>query len=738
MLLKSNKIIIEEKNQSRFYKSNLSNLIKQKPNKKSLGIAKTKLFFYLVGSSKPDNGFKRLLRYKLGEPPVLIDTFLIESSIGSMKNYLQTEGFYYPDISYKVKANKRNTKARVQYFIKLNKPYTIWHTDWHIADFYIDSILRQNNDESFIRHGNRIRLENLYNEQNRITNVLKNNGYFAFRKEDIDFDIDTAVGDFRISVSPNIDNPYEYGKHKAYMIKDVLIEIDYNTNDSMTKPLTLKTFNYQNKGYQLNPKVIERTLLFEKNQLYNQQKITRSYNRLNELQLFRTIAFNPVINANKDTPEINLQVKLQPNKKFDFAIEPQAITTDQANIISGATYRNYGVAAIFQLLQRNVFNNGELLQWRYRSSFEAQRGPNIPSRPFINSFENAITANLILPKFLFFEQYEKRFNSISNKTIISASAIYEQNVDWKRYLLTTSLNYQINKQLINFNITPIAVSFVRTDFANRTLEQQSLNDPFLQSIFTNNLIFDARFGFVYSNQTIRKNRNYIFFRWDVLESAGNLIMLLKNAFSTAKSDSGYKTILGVPIFQYYKTWADFRFNQFLDVNNKIAYRFAAGFALPYGNTPDYVPFDRRFFIGGANSIRAFLPRSIGPGSFESPNFFDRSGDVKFETNIEYRYNVFKQLFEGAVFIDAGNIYRIKDDGRPGATFKFNSFYNDMAVGVGIGLRLNLDFLIFRIDPALPLRDPRKPLKERWVPSTAGSFADWFKQIAINFGVGYPF
>lgn len=738
MLLKSNEVTIAEKNQSRFYKSGLNDLVKQAPNSKLFGIAKTKLFFYLVGSNKPDNGFKRLLRYKLGEPPVLIDTFLIESSVNAMKNYLQTEGFYYPDITYQVKTNRKNTKGHVKYLVTLNNAYHIWHTDWHIADQVIDSILQTNNDESFIKRGNKIKLENLYNEQNRIANVLKNNGYFAFRKEDVDFDIDTTIGAFRIDVSPNIENPLEFGKHRQYKIKELLVEIDYKQTDTLQQYLPLKTFNYKNNGYQLNPKVIERTLFFNKDQLFSQQKITRSYNRLNELQLFKSISFNPVINYNKDTPEISYQLKLQPNKKFDFAIEPQAITTDQANIISGATYRNYGMAAIFQLLQRNVFNNGELLQWRFRSSFEAQRGPNIPSRPFINSFENALTANLILPKFLFFERYEKRFNSISNKTIFSASAIYEQNVDWKRYLLTTSLNYQINKQLINFNITPIAISFVRTDFANRNLEQQSLNDPFLQSIFTNNLIFDSRFGFVYSNQSIRKNRNYIFFRWDVLESAGNVMMLLKNVLGTATSDTGYNTVFGVPIFQYYKTWADFRFNQFLDVNNRVAYRLAAGFALPYGNTPDYVPFDRRFFIGGANSIRAFLPRSIGPGSFESPNLFDRSGDVKFETSIEYRYNIFKQLFEGAVFVDAGNIYRIKDDGRPGAAFKLNSFYEDMAVGVGVGLRLNLDFLIFRVDPSLPLRDPRKPLNERWVPASAGSFAEWITTVAINFGVGYPF
>jgi len=579
LLLKSNHIVIEERKESRFYKSDLFDYIKQKPNKITLGLFKLKLGFYLMGSGKNDNGIKRFLRYKLGEPPVLVDSFLIESSIKSMLNYLKTQGYYYPQLSYTVKVNKLNTKATINYYIKLNNAYHIYHIDQHVADAVIDSILSDNNEETYLKHGNRLKLENLHNEQARITNVLKNNGYFAFRKEEVNFDIDTTEGLFRVGIAANISNPYHFNYHKQYKIKSVFVDIN-DKDDTTQNYLNFKSFYFKSETYKLNPTVIENALIIQNNDLFNQRNVTRSYNRLNDLQLFRVVSFTTDVNDVTDTPEITYNIKLQSHKRFDFSIEPQAITTDQANVISGATFRNYGLATVLQLLHRNVFNNGELLQWRFRTSFEAQRGPNIPDRPFLNSFENALTANLILPKFLFFQRYEKSINSVINRTIISASAIYEQNVDWIRYLLTTSLNYQVTRQLVSYRFTPVAISFVRTDFANAGLEQLSKNDPFLQSIFTNNLIFDTRFGLTYSNQSIKKNKNFVFFNGDAFEQTGNLINAISKAAGNSKSDTGYNTSFGVPMYQYVKTWDDNRYNKNLDVKKRIIYNKTAEYALP--------------------------------------------------------------------------------------------------------------------------------------------------------------
>ena len=160
--------------------------------------------------------------------------------------------------------------------------------------------------------------------------------------------------------------------------------------------------------------------------------------------------------------------------------------------------------------------------------------------------------------------------------------------------------------------------------------------------------------------------------------------------------------------------------------------------MPYGNSPNFIPFEKRFFTGGANSLRAFRPRSIGPGVYSSTNQIDKSGDIKLELNMEFRFNIYKKLFEGAVFTDAGNVWAVRQDSRVGADFDMSSFYNELAVGSGVGVRLNLSIFIFRLDAAVPLHDPSKTYGGRWVINNANDF-DWYWNNSIfNFGIGYPF
>jgi outer membrane protein assembly factor BamA len=429
---------------------------------------------------------------------------------------------------------------------------------------------------------------------------------------------------------------------------------------------------------------------------------------------------------------------LVPASKYNFSIEPQLITTDQANLVSGATFRNYGLATVFTSNINNIFKGAEILQFRYRIALEAQRGPSIAEKPFFNSFESALNANLIFPKLLGFLTLDRAFENSINKTILSSSILFEQNVNWKRTVFSLGLNYQFSKKQLTFQVTPSEISFIRTDFANNELSEKSKNDPYLQSIFANNLITNSRVELLYNNQSIKKNNSYFFIRWDVLELAGIIPSAIYEAFQLPKSDSGYFQMFGVRFFNYAKTYADVRFNQFIDVNNKVVYRLALGCALPFWNSDEFVPFDKRFFNGGANSIRAFLPRSLGPGAYNVEDQLDRSGDMKIEANAEYRFNIFKRYFEGALFVDAGNIWRIKEDGRAEATFKLNEFYKQLAVGTGFGFRLNLDFLVFRIDWAVPVMDPRKVLNKRFVlPNYADPGMLWEASI-LNFGVGYPF
>ncbi|MFY8110202.1 MAG: hypothetical protein ACOVO9_14475, partial [Bacteroidia bacterium] len=606
--LYKNNIKIKETEIARFYSSDLESQLKQVPNKKLLGFYRLRLRFYYLGIGGNDNKFKRFLRYNIGEPPVILDSTYIDAGVKSMKSFLKTQGFYYPEITYKISGKKH--KANLNFDVSLGKPYILYSIRNHISDKKIDSIVNANGDDSYLREGNPLKLENLFNEQNRITELLRSSGYYSFNKEAIEFDFDTAwESNYRSFIGLNIKNPENFKQHEIFSIKDINVEIDLpGLNDSLKSKDTLKLENYNfiSNGYKLNPKLFAPLISVRPGSLFSQRRSNRTFQRLNDLQLFRSVNISANIsNIKADSNKLHYNIRLIPAKKYDLSFEPQIITTDQANLVTGSTFRNYGFATMATTNINNIFNGAEILQIRYRISLEAQRGPTIPTKPFFNSFESSLSANLIIPKLIGLAFLNNSFSSTVNKTIIASSVIYEQNVSWLRNVFTVGLNYQFSKRQLTYNFAPAEISFIKTNFANDELEIQSKNDPYLQSIFANNLITNSRFGLLYSNQGNKKIKNYIYFRWDAIEIAGIIPRLIFKALNKEENDSGYYTIYNVRFFNYIKSYADFRYNHFLDVNNRIVFRIAGGLALPFWNSPDFVPFDKRFFNGGANSIRAF-------------------------------------------------------------------------------------------------------------------------------------
>jgi outer membrane protein assembly factor BamA len=735
-----NKIEIEEKYESRLFSSNLDDYVKQRPNKKFLGVVRHTLRFYKMGAKYPNTWLGRFYQTKIGDAPVILDTSLIESTIKGMNGFLRTQGYYYPQISYTV-AGLIHKKV-VTYKITTGKAFHIYRIEQHIADKVLDSTYSNQKDLSFVRLGNRFNLENLLKEKTRVNDQFRDNGYYSFNKEYVKFDFDTNVGDYRSVIGIQISNPENFKRFKTYKINSINIEIEparkdtfYNDKDS----IRLQNFVYTPNKFPLNPEVLNRALIIGPGKLFSNENVNSTFGRLNELQIFKSVNMTAVpINENTDTPSINYQINLQPSKKYDFTFEPQVITSDQSNLVSETSGRNYGIASQITLANRNIFHNAEILQLSYRVSVEAQRGANIPKRPLFNSFESNLTANLIFPKLLFLSKFDKSWTNTTNRSLITGAFIWEKNTDWIRNVYAIGFTWQKNKKMFNQYFAPCEISYIRTNFNSKELETQSANDPYLQSVFSNNLITASRYGFIFNNQSDIRKKHHTFIKWDVLELAGTFVNLAYNLFKIAPSDSGYNTFLGVRYFQYAKTFADLRYNRYLDDNNRFASRLAVGIALPFGNSPDFVPFDKRFFTGGANSIRAFLPRSIGPGAYNAEGNLDRSGDIRLELNFEYRFNILNHFFEGALFTDIGNIWRIKDDGRKDAQFKLGTFYEQIALGTGLGLRVNLDFLILRLDASIPIFDPREPLNSRYVFHKYSNLGILWGNTIFNFGVGYPF
>jgi outer membrane protein assembly factor BamA len=737
LILNKNKIEIE-----RPYKKDtereLGQLYKQRPNSRLFLFIKTKPYFYFKGSQGEDSRFKRFQRNVLGEQAVLVDTTFIESTRKSMKSYLSSIGYYYADVTYDVKA-KRKKYATVTYKIKQNEQYKFGAYHLQIADRNVYDIVKRNLNESFVRIGNGLSNITLENEQSRIVNLLQNNGYYMMSKDYIDFDIDTTNRNYYAYVGLNIRNPDALSLHRKYYNESMTVEIDQSGTAEgagrMKDTIETSSFRYIPGRYELNPLILDRNILLFKGNEFKQIALSRTYSRLSDLGIFRFVNIQAQTHEHSDSGFVHYHVKLIPMVKYDYSIEPQATTSDQTNAISFQSGRNFGVAVELKVIDRNVFRGAEMLQFSYRSAFEAQGGARTTN--FFNATEQRLTASLIMPRSLLLPRFDRNEKYLSTRTAFNISGIYEVNYDYSRQIFTTNMTYQFNKKLVSFSVVPIEFSYIKSIMSD-SLSRRSESDIFLQNLFSNNVILGSRVGLIYTNKPIAKGIHFVYLKWDILEIAGNTLTQLKALTNADKDENGEYTMFGVRYYQYAKSAFDFRFNSVYDHNNASVYRLFAGAAVPYGNTPAFAPFEKRFFVGGANDLRGWLPRSLGPGAFSEPNQLDYSGEIKLEFNAEYRFNVYHRWLEGAFFADMGNIWTIQESiSRPLADFAINRFYKELAVDVGFGTRLNFEIFVIRFDFGIPLHDPTYPVGSRWIISDFSG--QWLaRNFIFNFGIGYPF
>lgn len=719
-------------------KAPIPDLVKQTPNKRFLGITKLKLRFYYLGLRSPDTKIGALLMDKFGEPPVLLDTAFIESSVKSMRAYLHSVGFYYPEITYKVKQHR--LRAFVTYYINTNQVYHINKYRINCADRDLYDLIKSTEKESVFTSGYRLNNERLLQEEKRIVTLLRNHGYYSFNNDYISFDVDTAFNNWTVDVALNIQNRGMYEPHQKYYVKNVNINIEPisdSINNTNTDTIKSKTFNYIPNSYKLNASILEQNTFLNPGSEFVQNKVNRTYQRLGDLNLFKLITVNATTYTLNDTPMVDYGVRLIPNIKYDYTIEPQAIISDQNNSFTEQSRTgNYGVAAIVTFNSRNSFRNAELFKLSFRTSVEVQGKAN--TARWFNATEQSLTAGLTFPRLVAFPKLDRNINFINTKTTFTTSAIYELNANFERRVATAGIIYQINKKNTSYYFTPFEISFTKNSINSHVLLSLIKNDIYLYNMFSNNLILGGRMGLVYTNKEITKTKHYIYLRFDALEISGNTATIINKLIDKKLNATGNYNIFDVNYSQFAKTAIDFRFNKRIDPNNFYVFRVYSGVGIPYGNSPKFLPFERRFWVGGANSLRAWLPRSLGPGSSYQPGQIDYSGDIKLEANAEFRFNMYHKWLEGAVFADAGNVWMSKMDvNRTGAEFDFNRFYKEFGVGSGYGVRLNFDIILIRFDLAIPIYDPSSSLSNPWVVKDfSGKWV--YNNVNLTFGIGYPF
>jgi outer membrane protein assembly factor BamA len=757
-LLTRNKLEFDEKKPG-IESSEIFGLMKQKPNKRFAGVMRFKLWAYNRSQRGRDNGFRRWLENTVGERPTILDTMTAAENCEEIAKYLNNVGYFYSDVGFDVRYKEKSKKAHVTYNISPSVPYLIKDLQYEIEDSYLQSWVLRDTASSLIRKGDIYNVYTLDDERERVARFLNNNGYFGLVKDYIYYEVDSTLGSKEMMVYMKIKNiskphPDSAGKfieepHHRYRISKVNIDPDFdpalqNANrldyDTLLhvvhqirddRPANYYYIIYRDK-LRINPKVLSQNILIENAEPYNFRDVSETQKRFRSLNIYKYT--NISFNAKADDTTTYLPGQLRP---LNCQINLQRAPVHQYSIEAEGTNSggDLGIGANISYRNRNIFRGGETFQLKLRGAMEAQRSNQAEGDQntflFFNTFEYGIEASVTFPRFLVpirLERFPKYFRPT---TTISSGINFRKRTTYDRYIINFIFGYRWNESETKTHIVqPFNISSIKVlptpEFEE---ELDEINDPRLRNQYTDHLITALQYSFIFNNQNLKKVKDFIYFKGDI-ETSGNVFYMFNNLLDSQKDSLGFYKVAGIRYGQYAKLETDFRYYLVPSRTNQVVFRLLSGIGIPYGNS-DALPFEKGFYLGGANSMRAWIYRGLGPGAFSDPGTnIDQMGDIVLEGNIEYRFPIYN-FFKGALFVDAGNIWLLnKDDSYQDAEFRFNTFYKQIAMDGGLGLRFDFNFFIFRVDFAWRLRDPSQPKGQRWVASRG----IWF----WNFGIGYPF
>ena len=765
-------IIID--NSSELSDSDLSAYIRQKPNRKIFGFWRFHLWIYqTVNKNKFEPRYEKRLkkreelnarrkaenkrprnteplslakwRLTVGEPPVLLDETIMNRSTTQIELYLRNNGYFNAIVTDSIVAIKRKPKMlNAGYIVNAGEPYRYRNISFEIEDPNIESLIHSNIKKSLLSKTERYQTDELDAERDRITSFLKNKGYYSFVKSYISFTADSSVGNHQVDLKMKVSNPVKRVKgfvdstisypHIRYKINDIFVTGDYSirkTDSLVSDTLFFDNIHYISEDHlSFRPRALKPSIYVKKGNLYSKKDAELTYRRISDYRAFKfiNVQYKQVDADSSDL--LNCEIQVSPKPRHGFTVQTQGTNT------AG----NLGVALDFIYQNNNLLKGLELFEVRLNGALEVQQIVNDVNNenetiqqylPF-NTLLFGPEASIQLPKIPEFMNF---LGSSNPKTKIVSSYNYQQRPDYQRSIFNTSYGYTAkpNNKVTNI-FNPAEVNFVNVNLRpgfEQLLEQS--NNLFLRNSFQSQLISSMRYTYIYNSQRVGESKNFFFFQGN-FESSGLLLNGTRNFYANPGIIDDKFVIFGVPYSQYVRFDTDLRYYRYTGKTSSIAMRSIVGLGIPYNNS-DVMPFVKSFFGGGANGMRAWIARSLGPGGYSPVGDirFDQIGDIKLEMNFEYRAKLYK-LFEGAVFVDAGNIWlRQKDEARPLAEFEFDRFYKEIAVGAGLGLRLNFDFFIIRLDAAHPFREPSFAENDRW------SFGRLkMNRVNFNLGIGYPF
>jgi outer membrane protein assembly factor BamA len=723
-------------------KEDLEDNLRPKPNAKALGL-RYKLWFYNIAGKPTSKGLRYFVKNKLGEPPVLWSSVDPEKNRGILKNRLENRGFFTPEVYYIPKESKNN-KMRLEYTVKISSPYTIASINFPKKDRIISQAVRATKEGTLLKVGDHYNLDVLKKERERIDSVLKDEGYFYFSPDYILFRVDSNLGNHKVNIYVRFKHEAPRKAFRPYMMNSIYVYPNYSiARDSMRrKPDTtyIDEYIYIGSTKKYKPRNIVDNIFFEKGYLYSNRDYDLTLNRLMNMGTFKFVNVkfsepDSAENNRSDTGLLNAYVYLTSLPKRTLRAELQLISksNDYAGPALTIGYRN-----------RNYLKGAELLTINLNASVETLiSGP----QKGLNSWVLGAETGLQIPRFITPFYVPPPSNRFVPKTIFKLAF---QKLSRVQYYNLNSFNlsagYRWNEtERKTHELNPISIDYLQLGNESDQFRKLIKDNYAIQRSFESQFILGTNYSYTYSTLTKGTHKNDFYFN-GTADVSGNAMHALQTLFKDARSthDTPY-TVLGRPYSQYSKVSFDVRHYLNFGANAKLATRLFAGFGIPYGNS-FIMPYTKQFFSGGNNSIRAFQARSLGPGTYHSPDaenaafLVDEAGDIKLEGNIEYRFGIIG-IFKGAVFTDAGNIWLYNGDpDRPGGRFHLNTFPDELGVGSGVGLRIDASIFVLRFDLAFPLRKPWLDEGHRWVIDKIQPLNhDWIgNNLVLNIAIGYPF
>ena len=744
-----NKVHINVEDNKEINKQELRNYLRQTPNHEIFGGLKFQLGIYNLSGRDSSKWYNKWVQ-RIGQAPVVYDTVLTEASVTQLRLALINKGYMDAKVDVKTRAEKEKKKIEVDYNIQTGIPHYIDSLHYNIPNDTLRKLIMQDSVKLILHEKDLFNRNNMESERLGIANRLREKGYFGFNKDYITFTADTTENSKAVDLTLNVMPPFannrlaDYDEHRPYYVRNVYVITDYepslryeisryHSNDTITHKGIKILYG---KEHYLRANIIDDNCFIKIGEKYSSSDVDKTYQSFGRLGILKYININfEAVGEIDNKLWVDSYILLTKGKSQTVSLSLEG-TNSEGDL-------GFGVGATYQ--HRNLAKGSEILTFKTGINYESISGD---MSGLINDrfaeYSGEVTINF--PKFIFPFLKKSFRQKIRANTEFGSSFTYQERPEYTRVIAGAGWKYKWTERgsMISHTFDLLDVSYIYLPrITDSFLDEIAPDNPLLRYSYEDHFIMRMGYSFYYTNKQHNVGiGNFVFqpniftFRAGV-ETAGNLLNLISHASNQKKdpNSQAYK-VFGIQYSQYVKFNLDYSLAHAFDRRNALVFHIGMGAGIPYGNT-NILPFEKRFYSGGANSVRGWSVRTLGPGSYNGNNsvssFMEQCGDIRLDLNLEYRARLF-WVFELAAFIDAGNIWTIKYyENQPGGEFKFNKFYKQIAASYGLGLRMNFNYFLLRLDCGMKAFNPAEGQVR--VPLIHPDFS---RDFALHFSVGYPF